>query len=625
MSGGYMGRLLNVNLTTNTISEKFIPEDICRNYIGGSGLGARLLFDQTTAETSPFSEDNRLIFLTGPLTGTLIPMAGRHSVITKSALGIWGEGDCGGSWGTMLKKTGYDGIIIEGQAKKPVYLWVCDQGVSIKDAKHLWGLDTVQTDEIVKKETNSKAVVSTIGQAGEKLVKMAVIISDGKHARSSGRGGLGAVMGSKKLKAIAVYGKKQVEVEDYHKLKELIRIFMPRLKAARDAFGRYGTSGAVVKNAQIGQLPIKNWSLAKWDEKSLKNISGQVMAESILEKKYYCKGCVVGCGRVINIPSGDYKGTSGGGPEYETAGSLGSLCLIDDLEAISFANDLCNRYGIDTISAGSSIAFAMEAYEKGIINKKDTGGIELCWGNKNAMISMVKQIGEREGFGRILGKGVKIASEEIGYETKDFAVHVKGLELPMHDPRAVGSLAISFATYPRGACHRGCSYQLERSGIPELGYEEPLERQSDEGKAVMSAVMNDYAGLFNSLKLCQFIITLLKPKEVLECLNLTTGWQMDLDELLLAGERASNVKRMYNVRVGLTKNEDTLPKRILSMKDDEKDTSRYLPDLETLLKEYYQYREWSETGIPLPSKLKSLGLGSEASFVETKYPNLANC
>ena len=624
MESGYMGKLLYVDLTKYTFTDQELSEELARKYIGGSGLGARLLFDQTDANTDPFGADNVLIFLTGPLTETPVPMAGRYAVITKSPLGIWGEGDCGGSWGNMLKRTGYDGIVIVGKSEKPVYLWITDEGVSLRDGSHIWGRDTVETDEMVKKETSDKAVIASIGPAGEKLMRMAVIISDGKHARASGRGGIGAVMGSKKLKAISVYGIKKPRIARPEELKNLIKDFVPRLREATKNMSAYGTAGAVIKNANIGDMPVKNWSLGKWDDEKLKNISGQTMAESILTKKYYCGGCIVGCGRVINIPDGPYAGLSGGGPEYETLGSLGTMCLIDDLNAIALGNDLCNRYGMDTVSVGSSIAFAMEAYEKGAINKKDTGGIELTWGNKEAMLAMVHKIGKREGLGRLLSEGVKIAAQEIGGDVKDFAIEVKGLELPMHDPRSVGSLAVLYATYPRGACHRGCSYQLERVGISELGYDKPLERQQDQGKAIMTAIMQDYAGLFNSLKLCQFVIMSLKPTEALQCLNYVTGWNMDLTELLKAGERASNVKRMYNVRVGFTRKEDTLPQRILSEKFTEGGAAGYLPNLGKMLDEYYQYRKWSNDGIPLPSKLRELGLNDEAVLIEKKYPHLAN-
>lgn len=623
MQYGYMGRLLYVDLTKGETSEKEIPAELARQYIGGSGLGARLLFDSTDAVTEPFGEDNVLMFLTGPLVETLVPMAGRFAVVAKSALGIWGEGDCGGNWGSMLKRSGYDGVVITGKASHPVYLWISEGRAWVRDARHIWGRDTVDTDALVKQETSDKAVVASIGPAGEELVRMAVVITDGRHARASGRGGLGAIMGSKLLKAIAVFGTKRPNVAHPEELKDFVRQWVPRVRAASTRLSNYGTAGAVIVNSETGDMPVKNWSLGKWEEEKVRRVSGQAMADSILTKRYHCKGCVIGCGRVVNITEGTYAGVSGGGPEYETMGSLGTLCLIDDLNAVAKGNELCNRYGMDTISAGSAIAFAMEAYEKGLIDRNDTGGIELAWGNAGAMISMIHKLGRREGIGRLLGEGVKAASRALGTDSENMTAEVKGLELAMHDPRALGSLAVAYATYPRGACHRGCSYTLERIGIPELGYDKPMERQSDEGKAIMVAKMQDYAGLFNSLKMCQLVMYSTKPSEIVQCLNYVTGWDMDLDELLRAGERASCVKRAYNVRLGLTRKDDTLPARIRTLKFEEGGAANYLPDLEAMLDEFYRYRGWSKDGIPLPSKLRGLGLHTEAEMVVRMYPLLA--
>lgn len=283
--------------------------------------------------------------------------------------------------------------------------------------------------------------------------------------------------------------------------------------------------------------------------------------------------------------------------------------------------ELCNRYGIDTISAGSAIAFAMEAYERGILNKGDTDGIELKWGNAKAMIEIIHKIGKREGLGKLLGEGVKIAAQTIGRNAFDFVVEVKGLEVPMHDPRAFGSFAVAYATYPRGACHRGCNHYMERSAFPELGYNEPLNPREDKGKGIATAIMQDYAGLFNSLKLCQIIMRGISPSQVLGCLNYVTGWDFNLKEFLQIGERAQNLKRMYNVRLGLTKKEDTLPNR-LKEKFTEGGAANYAPSLSKMLNEYYQYRKWSKEGIPLPSKLRQLGLNKEAKIVENLYPNI---
>ena len=618
---GYMGRILRVDLTHKEIIEQELSEALARQYIGGSGLGARFLFDETDETTDPFGEGNVLIFLTGPLVGTSVPCSGRHAIIAKSALGIWGEGDVGGSWGVNLKGAGYDGIIITGKSKKPVYLWIIEEEICLRDACHLWGKDTYETDEILKKETSKKAVISSIGPAGEKLSKIAMVFCNGRHARAAGRGGLGAIMGSKNLKAIAVYGTKKPEIAYPDKLKALTKEVIPKIKEKRKPIHDHGTAVGVITGHKIGDMPIKNWSMGKWDEEKIEKISGQAMTETILTGRYACSGCVVGGGRVVKVVDGPFAGVDGGGPEYEACASLGSLCLIDDLKAIAMGNELCNRYGVDTISAGSAIAFAMECYEKGLINKGDTDGIELEWGNAKAMVEMVHKIGKREGIGELLGEGVKIAAQKIGRNSNDFAIEVKGLEPPMHDPRAFGSFGVAYPTYPRGACHRGCNHYIERSTFPELGYNEPLDPREDEGKGIAVAIMQDYAGLFNSLKLCQLTMAGMNPVQVVESLNYVTGWDLDLREFLIIGERAQNLKRMYNVRLGLTKKDDTLPNR-LKKKFTEGGAANYTPDSSKMLKEYYRHRKWSTEGIPLPSKLRQLSLDKEAKIVEDLYPDM---
>ena len=618
---GYMGKILRVDLTNKEMIKQELSEDLARQYIGGSGLGARFLFDETDETTDPFGEGNVLIFLTGPLVGTSVPCSGRHAIIAKSALGIWGEGDAGGSWGVYLKRAGYDGIIITGKSKKPVYLWITEEEICLRDACHLWGKDTYEVDEMIKKETHSKAVISSIGPAGEKLSKIAMVFCNGRNARAAGRGGLGAIMGSKNLKAIAVYGTKKPEIAYPDKLKALVRGVAPKIKEGKKGLNEHGTARGVITNYKTGDMPIKNWSVGKWDEEKVQKISGYAMTETILTGRYACLGCVIGGGRVVKVVDGPFVGVDGAGPEYEACGSLGSLCLIDDLKAIAMGNELCNRYGIDCISAGSAIAFAMEAYEKGLLNQVDTDGIELEWGNAKAMVEMIHKIGRREGIGKLLGEGVKIAAQKIGRNSNDFAIEVKGLEPPMHDPRAFGSFGVAYPTYPRGACHRGCNHYMEKTAFPELGYNEPLDPHEDEGKGIAVAIMQDYAGLFNSLKLCQIIMSGMSPSQVLESLNYVTGWDLDFKEFLRIGERAQNLKRMYNVRLGLTKKDDTLPDR-LKEKFTEGGAANYTPDSSKMLKEYYRYREWSKEGIPLPSKLRQLGLNKEAEMVEDLDPSM---
>jgi len=612
---GYMGKILRVNLSNREIFAQDFSEDLARLYIGGSGLGSRFLFDETNEKTDPFGENNVLMFLTGPLVGTTVPCSGRHAVIAKSALGIWGEGDVGGSWGVYLKRAGYDGIIIKGKSEKPVYLWVTEEKISIKDASHIWGKDTYEVEGIIKTETNEKAVISCIGPAGEKMSRMAVIFNNGIHARAAGRGGLGAVMGSKNLKAIAVYGRKKVEVAYPDKVRSLTKESAAKIIERQKRLREFGTPGGVVGKHKIGDMPIKNWSLGRWDDEKINKISGQTMADTILKGRYSCASCVIGCGRVVKVDDGPFAGVNGGGPEYEACGSLGSMCLIDDLKAIAMGNELCNRYGIDVISAGSAVAFAMECYEKGLITQVDTGGIKLEWGNAKAMVAMIHKIGKREGLGRLLGEGVRIAARKIGGNSSDFAVEVKGLEPPMHDARALGSFGVAYPTYPRGACHRGCNHYIERKPFPEFGLDEPIDPREHKGKGIGVAIMQDYAGLFNSLKLCQFILNVVRPPQILEFLNYVTGWRLDFEELMQIGERAQNVKRMYNVRLGLSKKDDTLPKR-MKEKLTEGGAANYSPDTETMLKEYYKYRGWSKQGVPLLPKLRELGLSKESEIVK---------
>jgi aldehyde:ferredoxin oxidoreductase len=347
------------------------------------------------------------------------------------------------------------------------------------------------------------------------------------------------------------------------------------------------------------------------------------MAETILVGKFHCGACPVGCGRIVKVDDGPYAGVDGAGPEYETLAALGSLCMVDDLNSIAYANQLCNKYGIDTMSTGSTIAFAIEAFERGIITKADADGLELRWGDPSCIISLIHKIGKREGFGDLLGEGSKVAAERIGKNAQELTVEIKGLEMPFHDPRSLVSTAVAYATHPRGGCHRGCTHGLERYALPELGYEKPMDRLQVEGKAEMVVKMQDYAGLFNSLKLCQIILSALKPSQVVKFLNYVTGWDMDLKELLLAGERATNLKRLYNVRLGLSRKDDTLPLRILTQPMKDGGSPNYVPHLGKMLGEYYGYRGWSEEGIPLPEKLRELGLEREIAIVKEFYPNLS--
>lgn len=604
---GYMGRLLRVDLTSRRTWDEPLSEALLRQYLGGSGLGALYLYRETRPDTDPFGPDNLLLFLTGPLVGTKVPTSGRHAVVAKSPLGQWGESDSGGTWGQMLKRTGYDGILVVGVADAPVYLWVTEERVQIRPAGHLWGVDTYDVDPLLRQETAARAVVLAIGPAGERLARVAAVMNDGHDGRAAGRAGLGAVMGSKRLKAIVLFGTRPVPIAHPEVLLQAVKRTAPVINERTRSRRDYGTAGGMLPAAAIGDAPIKNWTLGTWPH--FEKISGQQMAETILRAKYFCAACTIGCGREVEVASGPHAPVKGAGPEYETLVSLGSMCLVDDLEAIARGNELCNRYGLDTISTGGVIAFALEAFERGLLTPGDTGGLRLTWGDPKVMLALVRQIGLREGIGKLLGEGVREAARQLGRGAEDLALHVRGLELPQHDPRSMNSLAVAYATYPRGACHRGCSHYLERHGVADIGYEKPLPRQEATGKGAMVARIQDYAGLFNSLKVCQFIMSGILGRDLVMYLNLTTGWDVTLDELLTIGERASNLKRMYNVRIGQSRRDDALPRRILHEQLHDGGAGNYTPPFETMLNEYYAARGWDADGLPTPETLGRLGLG----------------
>lgn len=610
MGNGYVGKIARIDLSRSSIINERIPDSILKMYIGGSGLGAKILYDETGPDTDSFSPDNRLIFMTGPLTGTKVPLSGRHEIISKSPLtGIYGEADVGGYWGAELKKAGYDGLIIIGKAEKPTYLWICDGNITFRKAEHLWGIDTYESDEVLKKETDSKAVVACIGPAGERLARIAAIMHDGKDGRAAGRCGLGAVMGSKNLKAIVVRGSGEVSIADEEGLMKSIKELSPMIIQNAKALHDFGTSGATITIEKLGDLPIKNWVKGKWEEGAQK-ISGQTMAETILTGRFYCSACIIGCGRRVRIDKGPYAPVDGAGPEYETVAGLGAMCLIDNLEAIAKGNELCNRYGLDTISTGAVIALAMEAYERGAISKKDTDGIELTWGNANAMITMVEKIGKREGFGWLLGEGVKRIGEKIT-GISDAVLHVKGMELSFHDPRAYNSVGLGYATSNRGACHlQGLTHIFERAvTMPDIGYPEIQDRFGVENKGEFVAKLQNLMSMIDSLKLCKFLFFAgIKISHIIQWLKFVTGWDMSVDEFMKTGERIYNLKRMYNVRCGISKKDDTLPLRILTLKRGEGGAADNLPPLDKMLKQYYQYRGWDDNGIPKAEKLLELGI-----------------
>jgi aldehyde:ferredoxin oxidoreductase len=592
-----------------------LSEGEARAYIGGSGLAAKRLWEMTGNETDPLGPENVLIFMTGPFTGTKVPLSGRHEVVGKSPLtGIYGESDVGGRWGTELKKAGFDGVVITGKSAGHMYLWINEDGAELRDADHLWGLDTYEASPILRKETDQKAIEACIGPAGERLARIAAIMHDGRDARAAGRCGLGAVMGSKNLKAIVAKGDKDVAVVDASRLTEMTKKLAPDILKNMKRMGDYGTSSSVTTFEELGDLPARNWKQGSWKDGAEK-LSGVTMAKSILKGKYFCGACIVGCGRSVAIDHGEFAGVEGAGPEYETMALLGSNTLVDDLGAVAKAHELCNRYGLDVISTGGVIGFALEAAERGILKGDSDEEADLAWGNGKGVVNLVEKIGRREGLGHLLGEGVMRTSAKLGRGSEAFAIHVKGLEPPGHDPRAYNSLAVGYATSNRGACHlQGMSYAFERAvTMPELGLHEVQDRFGTVKKGELVAKTQDLMSLFDSIKLCKFLLYGgVKLTHILEWFNAVTGWEMSQTEIMRAGERIYNLKRMYNVRCGITRKDDTAPTRMLREKRGEGGAAENLPPFSEALDEYYRYRGWDQNGIPTKTKLLELGLADAA-------------
>lgn len=618
MVGGFSGKILMVDLSARKIGEKTLDLSLAKNLIGCLGIASKIMLEELDPNTDPFDPKNKLIFATGLLTGSTAPAANKSIVISRSPLTyIWGESVFSANCGIELKRSGYDMLIVEGKAEKPVYLWIYNGDVEIRDASGIWGMDTFSACDAIKNDLGeTDAAVISIGPAGEKLVRIASIISD--NGRAAGRCGLGAVMGSKNLKAIAAKGLGKINVANPDMLSKLKYEIVKTVKNKLKAFSDYGTSRGVVSFEEMGNLPIKNWTKGRFP--GAENISGVRMAETILIGKKACFACPVACGRYIRISEGPYAPLEGYGPEYETIAALGSLCMNDNLESIAKANDLCNRFGLDTISTGATIAFAMECYEKGIITKDDTGGVELTWGNHEGIIKMIELIGRREGFGAILGEGSKKAAEKIGKGAERYAMHVKGLELPMHNPYRFKEMGLQYAVSERGACHlRGFS-MLPARGIlfPNLGLNKKLNGFTIEGKAHVVKIMQDACRMVDALGICKFIAFFggIPLTALAELYTAVTGWETTLEELMKAGERIWMLQRAFNVRMGVRRKDDTLPRRFLEEPMMEGAAKGQTVELEPMLKEYYAERGLDEKGKPKREKLKELNLDFAIKFIQ---------
>ncbi len=599
---GYQGKLLDVDLSSKSLEERNLDKKDARKFVGGGGLACKVLHDRLdVADVDPLSPENVLVFMTGPLVGTKAPSSGRFEVCSKSPYtGIWGESNCGGKFGPFLKFAGFDGVLIKGKADGPLFLDVNHGEASLESADHLWGKGSYETQEILEKDiSDDKMTASVIGQAGENIVPMACIVND--EGRVAGRGGMGAVMGSKKLKAVVARGDMDIELANGDEFNETVQGAIEEVQssASTQMVRNLGTAGYMGMGEMYGDIPVKYYTESEYEDFS--EISGTKIRETAFKKRYSCYGCPIGCGRTIET---DELGETDG-PEYETLSALGSLCLNSDISSIYKANRLCNDFGIDTISLGASISFTMYLYEEGLISEDDTDGIEVEWGDKEAILRLIEKASKREGFGELLAQGTRKIGEKYGKE--EWAVHVKGLEIPMHDPRAFSELACSYATKNNGATH--VPEQLYQIGMG-MGIDEydinSDDRFSDEGKGIITAKAQNYMGLFDSAVMCAF--TWISPTHMTKLLSSATGFDYTVDSLFKTGERIFNVKRVFNNFCGIDREDDTLPNLILQPIE-EGGTQGNVPDLEKQIEEYYDYRDWDwESGEPNEEKLAELGL-----------------
>ena len=602
---GYMGKILRVDLSAGKIWDEPLNEEYTRAFAGGSGLAARYVYDMVDGDTDPLGPDNPLVFMTGPLVGTAMPSAGRCSVCALSPLtGIWGESNTGGFFGPELRFAGYDGIIVTGRAEKPVWLSIVAGQATLHDAASLWGLDSYATQEQARAALDEpKARVACIGVAGENLVKMAAVMND--HGRAAGRTGMGAVMGSKNLKAIAVRGKARVPLADPTAFKSVTREIIAGLDEdmAAMSFRLAGTAGGVDMLLMYGDMPIRYYQQGEWEEAS--NLSGVLMTDQYLNKATACYRCPIACGRETRAPS--YGVEKVDGPEYETVAAFGSLALIGDLEAVIYAGHLCNVHGVDTISAGATIALACEMFERGILTAADTGGIEIRYGDVQTMHRLIEMLARREGFGDVLAEGSAALAERFG--APELAVTVNRLEVPMHDPRAFASMAVTYALSPRGACHmQGDMYGVDMGMGPalELGILPGDRFEATAEKGRIAARQQAWRNLYNAINLCQFQ----NPGvgRLLAALNGATGWGLETEDLMTLGKRIVTLKRLLNLRRGLTRADDRLPDLLLKPLDDG-GTEGAVPDVEALLAGAYAEYGWDpKTGKPSRETLEELGL-----------------
>jgi aldehyde:ferredoxin oxidoreductase len=595
-------KALRVDLTSGKFADQEVPKEDLIRFLGGRGLAAKMLYEENKPKVDPFDPENRLIIMTGPYTGTSGSFTAFYNVTTKSPLtGAILSAHSGGHWGPVLRRTGYDGIVFKGRAPRPTYLFLSDKGPELKDASDLWGKDVFQTiEDLEKRHPSAKAAV--IGPAGEKKVRYASIMND-MH-RAAGRGGVGAVMGSKNLKAVVVHGTKDIPQADQETLKETFKTATATVKEKSQAFMKYGTSMVVGITGKAGTIPTRNFQSAYFPE--YEKIGGDSFVNNHVVKSTACYRCPLHCGKEAKAEK-DYQVLTEG-PEYETLAMFGSNLGNSNLESILAANNICNKYGMDTISCADTIACAIELFEKGIINEKDTEGLKLTWGDHKTVVKLVEMTGKREGFGQIIGEGSRRLAAKYGPEAQKYAMNVKGMEFPGYDPRGIQGMALAFATSTRGACHlRATMY------VPEL-FQGVLDRLTVKGKAETLKGMHELFTLYDSMVLCKFGARNAFGNNwdnMLMLTNAATGYGYTLDQLKQVGARGWTMERLFNLREGLSKKDDTLPERMFTLPIPEGPSKGAVvnkADFVAELEAYYRLWGWTDDGVPTKEALDKLGV-----------------
>ena len=612
--GTNRGEILDIDLSSGTIKTTKIKDDVLRKFIGGAGLAAKLFFERVPTDTDPLSSKNVLFLMGGPLSGTNFFTSSRLLAAFKSPqTGIWGQGSAGGNFAAEMKRAGYDGIAISGASKKPVYIVIADDKVEIKDASDLWGKDIYETSDILKKRHGVKADVLEIGPAGENLVKFANIMNT-KWGSVSRCGG-GAVMGSKKLKAIVISGTGKVTPANPEAFENVRKNALVKVKESviTQALTGAGTAMGVDVNSITGVLPVKNYTVG--DGMWLGPLLGGGALGAYLIKPHACYTCPIACKRTVKLAEGPYAIEEGPGPQYETIGAFGSLMVIENMAAILKMNEMANRYGMDSISCGATIAFAMECFEKGLITSKDLDGGQLRWGNADDVLAMMEKITYRKGLGNVLAEGSRNAAKKIGKNAADYTVEVKGLEFALYDVRGSHGHGLGFIMSNRGACHVASEIGKIESGWstwPDIGIEGGYDPKADEGKGELNFICENVAMLANSATLCQFALMSFSISELADVLKAATGFDYDLNEIMECGERIWMLQRGLNNLMGVTAADDRMPKRLMTPLPDG-GAAGSVPNAKLMLKDYYKARGLDAKGRPLKKKLESLGLSELAA------------